>query len=139
MVKAKPQTKPRAKAAKLARKPPQMPDTSQSEERIGKIKVAEFGIGGYQGAMIGFTFDLGGNNWGVTDFWGTWAKRPDTAQWTVDDQIALLGKATLRVKDLLKASGKEYISDLVGVPIMVTFFPGAPRTLRSWRILTEAL
>ena len=42
------------------------------EKKIGKIRDLEYGWGGYDGAMLGVTFHLGGQGWGVTDFWGYW-------------------------------------------------------------------
>lgn len=38
------------------------------EVKLGKINKVKFGSGGYDDAMFGVTFDLGGQGWGVGDF-----------------------------------------------------------------------
>lgn len=109
------------------------------EKRIGKIKSISFGRGGYQDAMIGICFGLGSESesWGVHDFWGTWSmKRTDGCQWTEADRTRQLGEMVMKINALLSDAKQHDIADLVGVPIEVTF---EARTLKSWRVLTEAI
>ena len=35
------------------------------EKRLGKIESVSFGLGGYQGAMLGIHVTLGASGWGV--------------------------------------------------------------------------
>lgn len=105
-------------------------------KEIGKIKGVCFGMGGYQDAMFGVSFHLGGKPWGVNDFWGTWARRPEGAKWTVEDQGKEWLKMCQRVIALLEDAGRHSLDKLEGTPIEATF---DGMTLKSWRILTEAL
>ncbi len=103
---------------------------------IGKIKSISFGHGGYQDAMIGVTFDLGGKSWGVGDFWGYWSHWSASCEWSKDDQIKKLGKTVMKIDKLLVDANVSNLNDLEGVPIEATF---ENSTLDSWRILTEAI
>jgi len=107
-----------------------------TEEMIGKIKSAEFGFGGYQGAEIGLCLEFGGPAWGTAVFEGHWSEAPtDRCQWTAEDQTQKFGYVTRRVRDLLTAAKVSHISELTGKPVRCTFEGGA---LKSWWILVEA-
>ncbi len=109
------------------------------ETRIGKIKKASFGHGGYQDACIGVSFDLGSekDSWGVFDFWGAWAiERSDYCKWTEADRRTQLGDAVMRLEGILRDAKKERVEQLAGTPIEVTFDGG---TLKEWRVLTEVI
>lgn len=106
------------------------------ETKLGKIKKVTFGMGGYQEAMIGIGFDLGGESWGIGDFWGHWADRSDHAQWSEQDQIVALGKIALRIRDLLRDAKRDDVSKLAGTPIEITMDSGR---MKSWRVLTEVV
>lgn len=105
--------------------------------RLGKIQKIHFGMGGYQDAMIGITFVLGGAGWGVMDFWGDWASkhRPDM-QWTEESRLIRLGEMVMKINELLQQAKKTSIEQLKDVPIEATF---ESNTLKSWRILEEVL
>lgn len=104
---------------------------------LGKIERAEFGFGGYQDAQLGIGFTLGGEGWGVTDFWGAWGTEPsEHAKWDRDDQVKELGETCLRVRDLLKAAKVYRVDQLSGKPIQAKF---DGNLLKEWRILTEVL
>lgn len=108
-----------------------------SETRIGKIAACHFGHGGYQDACIGVSFTLSSGSWGVSDFWGAWAmNRSDYCKWTEEDRIRDLGEMVMRLAKLLKDAKQDHVSQLVGVPVEVTF---DRMRLVSWRVLTEAL
>ena len=42
------------------------------EKRLGKIESVHFGLGGYQGAMLGLHVTLGTDGWGVGDSRANW-------------------------------------------------------------------
>jgi len=107
------------------------------EKRIGKIGKVKFGHGGYQEAMIGISFNLESDGWGVQDFWGTWAmERSDHHEWTQDSRRNHLGDMVMKINSLLEDAKKTNISDLKDVPVEVLF---NGNSLTSWRILTEVL
>lgn len=106
-------------------------------KELGKINKVRFGFGGYQDAMIGITFDLGGQSWGVGDFWGQWYRDPDEhCKWTRETQVNSLGEMVLRIRTLLVDAGVESVEQLKGVPVEVSF---ENMTLKSWRVLKEVL
>lgn len=106
-------------------------------KEIGKIKSISFGYGGYQDAMIGISFNLGSDGWGVDDFWGFWSCSPDKyTKWTKQDQINSLGETVLKINKLLSDAKVFDINQLKGISIEVQF---ESNTLKSWRILTEVL
>lgn len=109
------------------------------EKRVGKIKSARFGEGGYQECCIGVQFDLGSEKdcWGVGDFWGAWSiERSANCKWTEADRIKQLGEMVMRLNAVLKEAKARGVDDLVGVPVEVTF---DGNTLKEWRVLTEVL
>jgi hypothetical protein len=109
------------------------------EKRIGKIKAARFGDGGYQDACIGVTFDLGSDkdSWGVGDFWGAWAiERSEYCKWTEEDRIRQLGEMVMRLNGILRDAKVGSVAELAGTPIEVTF---DSNTLKEWRVLTEVI
>lgn len=107
------------------------------ETRIGKIRSVRYGFGGYQDAMYGISFDLGGKGWGVGDFWGTWAQEPDEyTKWTKKDQDKVFLSTSKRILELLKNAEVQSLEELVNTPIEIEF---EGNTLKSWRVLTEAV
>ena len=108
-------------------------------KKIGKIQKAECGHGGYQDAMIGFSFDLGSDKdgWGVGDFWGYWSiERSESTKWTENDRIKALGEVVMKFAELLEKAKVDSIDKLEGKPVEVIF---DGQTLKNWRILEEAL
>jgi len=98
------------------------------KKEIGKILSIDFGFGGYQDAMLGFSVVLGrSSGWQTLDFRGFFG-RPDAAE--------LFSEIAQWAGKLLTDAEKKKLSSLVGVPVEVTFDGNA---LHSWRILTEAL
>lgn len=107
------------------------------EKKLGKISHAEFGQGGYQDAMLGFSVTFSGEGWGVSDFWGAWGiERSDNAEWTEEDRIKQLGEMNMRLNQTLTDAKKKSVGDLVGVPVEVTF---DGNRIKSWRVLSEVL
>lgn len=106
-------------------------------KELGKIKSALYGMGGYQSAQIGLFVDLGGEAWGVHDFWGYWAEGPSPgAKWSRADQLTAHGQTADRIARLLVSAKVKHVGQLVGVPVEVTFHG---TTLDSWRVLSEVL
>lgn len=103
---------------------------------LGRIQKATFGFGGYDDAMVGVSFTLGGESWGVGDFRGTWATRSERAEWTVEDQLGHFAQAVIFLRDVLAAAKKRDVAQLAGTPIEATF---EGNRLSSWRVLTEVL
>ena len=107
------------------------------EKKLGKIQRCEFGFGGYQDAQIGISFAIGGDGWGVGDFWGYWnTERSAGTKWTEADRLTGLGSTVMRISALLEAAKVESVSKLKGVPVECTFDGNA---LKSWRVLAEVL
>ncbi len=108
--------------------------------KIGKIKSISFGFGGYQDAMLGLSISLGSESgWGVGDFRGGWGPQiacDKYCKWTEADRSEEYAKAVRFVGELLTQAKKDKLSDLQGVPVEVEF---DGMTLKSWRILTEAI
>lgn len=104
---------------------------------LGKIRAASYGFGGYQDVQFGITFDLGGESWGVGDFWGGWADKPSShAKWTREEQIQWHGQTADRIYELLKSAKVSCVQKLIGKPVEVTF---DGNMLKSWRVLTGVL
>lgn len=104
---------------------------------LGRIKSVKLGSSGYQDAMFGVSFELGGDGWGVGDFWGTWGAAPDKyCKWTVAEQEAEWAKVFRRLKDTMKAAKVRDMRRLEGVPVEVSFDGDR---LKSWRVLKEVL
>jgi len=107
------------------------------EKKLGKINRVKFGSGGYDDAMFGITFELGGQDWGVGDFWGTWTGDPSSyAKWTKEDQLRIRGETMGRIIDLMQKAKVNDLNRLQGVPVEITF---ESMTLKSWRVLEEVL
>lgn len=109
-------------------------------KELGKIKSIKIGHGGYQDAMLGVTFELGGESWGVQDFWGFWSpaiiKHDDRCKWTEDGRLSQIGKAMIKLDAMLVAAKVDDAAKLAGKPIEV-IVDGT--SLKSWRLLTEVL
>ncbi len=109
-------------------------------KELGKIKSVSFGIGGYQDAMLGVFFDLGGNGWGViTDkcAWDCTLIRHDkNCKWSEEDRTRQYDKIMRYISVLLNESKVKTIDKLKGIPVEAIFDNGV---LKSWRILTEVL
>jgi len=107
------------------------------ETKLGKIQSVKFGSGGYDDAMFGISFTLGGDSWGVGDFKGQWSGDPIRgAEWTKEDRQERFGEIMVWIMELMATAKVNDITRLAGIPVEVTF---DGNTLKSWRILTEVL
>lgn len=118
-----------------------MGDGGDTRKELGRIQSIRVGHGGYQDAMFGATFTLGGKGWGVNDFWGMWSPalvpRTESAKWTEAERAAQFDELCRRLDGLLKEAGVNDVMKLVGQPVEITFKNYS--TLDSWRLLTEVL
>jgi hypothetical protein len=110
------------------------------EKKLGKIEEVRFGLGGYQGAMLGLHVTLGDGGWGVGDSRANWdAEMIDSngrSTWSESDRDGWYAEIMRYVSKLLKEAKVDSVDKLKGKPVEVTF---EGNTLKSWRILTEVL
>lgn len=118
-----------------------MNNENTERKELGKIKSVEFGLGGYNDACLGISFDLGGDSWGVYDSKGPWdfniVKCDSYCKWTEEDRSKQAIEMLKFISNLLKDANVQHISELKNMPIEVTFKDYD--TLKSWRILKEVL
>lgn len=108
--------------------------------QLGKISRASFGLGGYQDAMVGLSLTFSGKGWGVCDFIGAWSlERSESTKWTEEERLTDIGKAGMKLAEMLTKIGKRDVSELVGTPVQVTFEREYGGKLVSWRLLDEVL
>jgi hypothetical protein len=106
---------------------------------LGKIAKAEFGYGGYQEIMFGLSLTFEGQNWGVGTFIGEWSldiEADEHKKWTEEDRSRAFDKAMRKLNETLHLAKVQYVSQLKGIPVEVTF---DGNVLSDWRILTEVL
>jgi hypothetical protein len=110
------------------------------EKRLGKIESVSFGLGGYQGAMLGLHFTLGNGSWGVGDSRAHWdaeqIKWSENTKWSEEDRDGWYAEIMRYVSKLLKDAKVDSVDKLKGKPVEVTF---DGNQLKEWRILTEVL
>lgn len=110
------------------------------EKKLGKIEDVRFGLGGYQGAMLGLHVTLGDGSWGVGDSRANWdveqIKWTKNTQWTEEDRDSWYAEIMRYVSTLLMEAKVDSVDKLKGKPVEVTF---DGNQLKSWRILTEVL
>jgi len=109
-------------------------------KKLGKIKNVRFGLGGYNDAMIGIHFELGGEGWGVSDSRSYWnpnlIEHTVNSQWTEDNRTDEFSKIMEYISNLLNDGKVDNIDKLKGKPIEVEL---DGNMLKEWRILTEVL
>jgi hypothetical protein len=110
------------------------------EKKLGKIESVSFGLGGYQGVMLGIHVTLGNGSWGVGDSKGNWdaeqIKHTEYTKWTEADRDASYAEIMRYVSKLLKEAKVDSVDKLKGKPVEVTF---DGNMLKEWRILTEVI
>lgn len=110
------------------------------EKRLGKIESASFGLGGYQGAMLGLHITLGNGSWGVGSTKANWdaeqVKWTEHIKWSEEDRDGWYAEIMRYVSKLLKEAKVDSIDKLKGKPVEATF---DGNILKDWRILTEVL
>lgn len=110
------------------------------EKKIGKIEAVKFGLGGYQGCMIGLHVTLSSGGWGVGDSKAAWdaesIKWSENCKWTEEDRDKQYAEVMRYVSTLLKNAKVDTVDKLKGIPVEVTF---DGNMLQEWRVLTEVL
>ncbi len=111
-----------------------------TEKRLGKIKSAKFGIGGYQDCMIGLFVVLDGNGWAVCSSKCAWdaelIKHSEHCKWTEADRSKQYDEIMRFLSKTLSDAKVSSVDKLAGIPIEAEF---DGMTLKSWRILTEVI
>lgn len=112
-----------------------------TEKRIGKIRSARVGLGGYQDAMFGIWLEIGSDkgSWGVGAGEGMWSISMECSEhckWTEEDRDKRFAQVMRYANDLICKARVQDVQSLVGVPVEVVF---NGNLLESWRILEEAL
>lgn len=110
------------------------------EKKLGKIESVSFGLGGYQGSMLGLHVTLGNGSWGVNDSRANWDSEQiewsKYSKWSEAERDMWYSEIMRYVSKLLKEAKVDSVDKLKGKPVEVTF---DGNTLKEWRILTEVL
>ena len=110
------------------------------ETMLGKIKRVHVGRCGYQDAMLGIAFELGGEGWDIGDYKAFWdastIECSSSSEWTEADRGRKYEEVMRYISDLLDKAKVSKVSELEGMPVEVTT---EDRVLKSWRVLTEVL
>lgn len=110
------------------------------EKKLGKIEKVSFGLGAYQGSMLGLHVTISGSGWGVSTGKSAWDKNmiecSDRAEWTEEGRSREYDEIVRYISDLLLDAKVHEISLLAGMPVEATF---DGNTIKDWRILTEVL
>jgi hypothetical protein len=112
-----------------------------NEKMLGKIIKAEFGYCGYQESLIGLSLTLESekDGWGCGTFIGDyhWGIIPTIhSKWTEGDRQQRCAEAIKKIDKILVDAKVDKVSDLVGIPVEVTF---ESNCIKDWRILTEVI
>ncbi len=114
--------------------------THQMKTELGKITRACFGFGGYQGACIGLSLSFEAGALSTNAFEGSWdwthIERSESTKWTEAERDAAILNAVRVLSNTLHKAKRESVSDLVGIPVELTF---DQNRLQSWRVLEEVL
>ena len=111
------------------------------DRKLMKISSVKFGLGGYQGAMIGLHLQFSGGSYGVGDsykaFWDAETIECSTiSKWSEQDRDAAYSKLVRAVSKILNDAKVSSVDELKGKPVEVVF---DRNMLKYWRILTELL
>ena len=87
------------------------------EKKLGKIESVSFGLGGYQGAMLGLHVTLGNGSWGVGDTRANWdaeqIKWSEHTKWTEEDRDGWYAEIMRYVSSLLKDAKVDSVDKLI--------------------------
>lgn len=118
-----------------------MSNEPRIEKFLGKITDFEFGITGYQDAMLGynvvFSFDTCSSVNTSNGFWDcNLIKHTKGAAWDEARRDEAYAKIMRDLSDILKAAKVKHTDQLIGKPVEITY---KNSTFSSWRILEEVL
>jgi len=106
-------------------------------KELGKISQVGFGWGGYQDAQLGLSLTFTMKSSGVNTFVGAWGiERSERSEWSEEERLRLLGETVMKLGAMLTASHRTDVTQLVGVPVELTF---DGNLLKDWRLLEEVL
>lgn len=108
----------------------------ENTKELGKIKYVSLG---YQDAMFGISIVLGGKDWEVDSFIGTWGmqlKVDDNHKWTEEDRGKKYEEVMRKIDEWITEAKVTKLDQLTNIPIEAEF---DSKKLVSWRILTEVL
>ena len=97
-----------------------------TSKQLGKIARAEFGIGGYQDAMLGLWLDFTWPGGGVSPpnetCWAYGVIDPSpNSKWTEADRTESVARMMKEVCLLLTKAKVKTIDELIGTPVEITF------------------
>ncbi len=111
---------------------------TMTQTKLGKIRSVNFGYGGYDDAMFGITFQLGNDDWGVSDFRGAWKRDINTLDKnTAEKHVMNIYNVWYVIINVMDDAKVKSIHELIDIPVEVTF--DDKDQLISWRVLKEVL
>lgn len=114
-------------------------------KHLGKIDTVSFGMGGYQGMMIGIHFSFIFEECCVVGdskcAWSLEIECDSGCKWTEQDRSNSYDEIMRYTSKLLTDAKVKKVTDLKGKPVELEFDGngGLGSGLKSWRILTEVL
>jgi len=109
-------------------------------KELGKIDSVSFGLGDYQGAMLGihlsFSFDNGGCGYSKSSWDKNIIEHSEYCKWSESDRDKEYSEIMRYVSDLLKDAKVTTVNELKNIPVEVTL---DGNTFKSFRILIEVL
>ena len=111
------------------------------ETVLGKIVKAELGFGGYQESQLGLFVELSFNKCSfVCDFITGGYKESiqvtEFSKWIEEDRSKDRIDFLKKLDNILESANIQYVSELVNVPVEMTF---EGLLLKNWRVLTEVI
>jgi hypothetical protein len=113
----------------------------ETEKYLGKIKSVSFGIGGYQEAEFGISFELSFNGCSRANsfkgFWDysmiEWSRH---CRWTEEERTKAFADMVKYISGLLKDAKVKMVDELKNIPVEIE---SEGDSLKGFRILTEVL
>lgn len=110
------------------------------EKELGKIESVKFGLGGYQGAMIGIHISLSSKGWGTNTEVSAWDSEiiecTEHCKWNEESRSKQYDEMVRYISKLLKSAKVQTIDELKDKPVEVIF---ENNSIKEWRILDEVL
>ena len=112
-------------------------ERKEMRKELGKISGVSFGWGGYQDACLGLSLSFSMKGSGVNTFIGDWGiEHSEYCKWSEEGRVRKLGETVMKLGKMLSAAHKTDVTQLVGVPVELTF---DGNLLKDWRLLEEVL
>ncbi len=108
--------------------------------KLGKIRSATFGLGGYQGVELGLHLVFSGDEWEVCTHHASWdaqkMKAGKYTQWTEVDRDKWYADVMRKLSKLLADAKVNSVDKLKDIPVECMFDGD---NLKDYRVLTEVL